>query len=235
MEPVLEPQWQPHVQLSASAPTSHTPYTCSLDVGRVQPPPFYPHADVFCPLPTPANQQPELLPSQLQQVNLDYGYGLKDAKACSPLDKACSSLTPPTRQTPQAAQEKSSITLEPASEWAQRVAELQKPERSNPFQSSYRGRPMLIPKPGESEPRLYHPLPLRPGTSVSTGRMPGPPVGSEEDLMARLVRITFDYVFRVNIVHRRLNVRLKQKVVGCSDVKNARRVLSAKTMKTTKF
>jgi hypothetical protein len=189
--PVLESQWQPHAQLSASAPASYTAYTWRSSVGQQPPGLFYPHTDMSLPLPAPVHQQPEFLSCQSQSVGLDSRHGLK---ACSPLDKP--SFAPPPQQTPKAAQEKTSITLEPATEWAQRVAELRKPELRNPFRSSYRGRPMLIPQPGESEPRLYHPLPSRPGVSNSMRGVPAPPVGSEEDLVARLVRIlTLDYVF----------------------------------------
>jgi hypothetical protein len=177
----LEPQWQPHVQLSSSAPASYTPDASNVE--QAQPPAFYP--PVSCPLSEhPVHQQ--LLLSQLQLLNPNSEYGMEDAKASLPLDDPCSSFTPPAPQTPQAVQEKTSMVLEPATEWTQRIAEVRKPERSNPFQSSYRSRPMLIPQIGESEPRLYHPLPVRSGVSASIGRMPAPPVGSEEDLVARL-------------------------------------------------
>jgi hypothetical protein len=178
----VQPQWQPHHQLSSSAPASYAPNALYSDISQVQqqPPAFYPH--VSYPLSAPPVHQ-----QLLQPVNV----GLEDARTCLPFkDQASSSsFIPPTRQTPKEAQQKTSIALEPATEWAQRVADVQRPERINPFQSSYRNRPMLIPKIGESEPRLYRPLPSRSGVPATIGRTSKPPVGSEEDLIARLVSI----------------------------------------------
>lgn len=179
-----EPQWQPHIQLASSAPASYTPNALYSDIGQVQVPAFYPHISYPLPIP-PVHQQ--LLLSDLQPVNSDHVCGLEDVNTRLPSDGPCSSFTPPARRTTIAVQQKTSIALEPVTEWARRVAEVQQRKRSNPFHSSYPSRPVLIPQVGESEPRLYHPLPSRSGVS-SMGKTPAPPasVGSEADLVARL-------------------------------------------------
>jgi hypothetical protein len=168
-EPFFEPQWH-HVQFSASAPA---PCPSCSGMGEVQQPAFHPHASY--PLPTfPVHQ--ELLPAPTQSVNHDYSHISQNTSAFSQF------ITQSARKTPKPVQQKTAIVLEDGAEWARRVAEVQRPVRVNPFQSFFRGDgPTLIPHPDESETRAYRPLPSR------MGRKNRPPVGSEEDLVARLV------------------------------------------------
>lgn len=170
--PAVELQWQPQTQLSSSLPSLHTPTAMYSEAAQAHPPAFYPRASY--PLPT----HQELLP-QLQPVNPDRSYSLQTASSSSR-----SYLLPKRKSTPPP-QIKTSLPPEDATEWKKRIAEVYKPRPINPFAPFHQGRPMLIPKNGESEPRLYCPLPTRSGMFTSTGRRP--PVGSEEDLIARLV------------------------------------------------
>jgi hypothetical protein len=222
--PFVEPQWQPHAQLSASTPASYTHNALYSDTGHVQQPAFYPHVSLSAP---PVHQQ------LLQPVNPPT---LEAARSRSPFNDqaAYSCVIPSPQPTFKETQQKASIALEPATDWAHRVAGSQKLDQSNPFQSSkYRNR---APQAGKSEPRLYRPLPSRLGVSNLTGRPTKPPVGSEQDLAARLVSI-LGVCFTsspFNIVHRPSNAGFKLKrVSACLDVKNVRKVLPGATLTRT--